>query len=60
MERMYVRRIVLKRVEAEIAERGCISLSSTNVTIARRKVTMAILDSISQRRLDVTFSGNGL
>ena len=60
MERMYVRRIVLKRVDADIAERVCIPLTSTKVAIPRRKVTMATLDSISQRRRDVAFSGNSL
>jgi len=57
---MYVRKIVLKRVDADISERVCIPLSSTKVAIPSRKVTMAILDNISQRRRNVTFSGNSL
>jgi hypothetical protein len=60
MERTYVRRIALNKVEAEISERVCIPLSSTKEAIARRNVTMAILEIISQRRRDVAFSGNVL
>ena len=55
---MYVRRIVLKSIDADIADRDSIPLISIKVASARRKVTMIILDNISQRSRDVRYSGN--
>ena len=55
---MYARRIVLKSIDADIANRDPIPLISIKVVSARRKEMMITLANISQRSLDVRYSGN--
>ena len=54
---MYVRRIVLKSIDTDIADCDSIPMISMNVVNPRRKVTMITLASISQRKLEVRYSG---
>jgi hypothetical protein len=58
MDKMYVRRIVLKSIDADIADRDSIPLISMKVASPMRKVTMITRDNISQRSRDVRYSGN--
>ena len=54
---MYVRRIVLKSIDTDIADCDSIPMISMNVVNPRRKVTMITLASISQRKREVRYSG---
>jgi len=56
MERMYVKRIVLKSMDTDIADCDSIPMISINVVNPRRKVTMITLASISQRKPEVRYS----
>ena len=55
---MYARRIVSKSIDADISNRDPIPLISTKAVSARRKEMMITLENISQRILDVGYSGN--
>ncbi len=54
---MYVRRIVLKSIDTDIADCDSIPMISMNVVNPRRKVTMITLANISQRKREVRYSG---
>jgi hypothetical protein len=51
-------KMMMNRSGNDMYEKGSVPLISMKVAIPSRKVTMATLDAISQRSLDVTFSSS--
>ena len=57
MDKMYVRRIVLKSIDTDIADCDAVPMVSMNVVNPRRKVMMITLANMSQRKREVMYSG---